>query len=263
MEEVHLWRGSAEQRALRSRLGNLSRFAYFNRQLDYPDWSGQAVLDFGGNIGGLLRGSNRAIRPEDYYCADVLQEAMTEGRSSFPQAHWIHFNRYNCSFNPEGVKDLPIPDMGIEFGMILAYSVFTHTTREEMKELVEQLQARLAPGGALAFTFIDPHYTTWPETYQGNNLKWRLERARQLNPNLDIDGLLEQSRGAAWCALVDGTELFVNGNGEWNNKAVAQTCITYNVFYTVEFLQREFPLATIRPPVNGEMHHCCIIRRQG
>lgn len=259
MEEVHLWRGSAEQRALRSRLGNLSRFAYFNRQLDYPDWRGKAVLDFGGNIGGLLRASNGAIRPEDYYCADVLQEAMSEGRRNFPHAHWIHFNRYNCSFNPEGVKNLPIPDMGIEFGMILAYSVFTHTTREEMNDLVEQLQARLAPGGMLAFTFIDPHFIAWPENYGENNLRWRLERVHETNPNVDVDGLLEFSRGAAWCALVDGKALYVNSNGVWENEA--QTCMTYNVFYTVDFLQQEFPHSVIRPPINGEMHHCCILRR--
>ena len=259
MEEVHLWRGSAEQRALRSKLGNRGHFGYFNQQLDYPDWSGQPVLDFGGNVGNLLLSPDCVIRPEDYYCADVLQEAVEEGSKRFPQAHWIHFNRYNCSFNPEGIKGLPIPDMGIEFGMILAYSVFTHTTREEMKDLVKQLQARLAPGGALAFTFIDPHYKTWPETYKGNNLKWRLERAHEMNPTVDIEGLLEQSTGAAWCALVDGSELYVNSNGNWRNEA--QTCRTYNVFYTVDFLRREFPQAAIRPPVNGEMHHCCIIRR--
>jgi len=259
MEEVHLWRGSADQRALRSQLGKSGQFAYFNRQLDYPDWSGQAVLDFGGNSGNLLLNPDCTILPEDYYCVDVIPEALEEGRKRFPQAHWVHFNRYNCSFNPEGIDGLPIPDMGIEFGMILAYSVFTHTTREEMKELVEQLQARLAPGGTLAFTFIDPHFTAWPETYGGNNLKWRLERVHETNPDVDVDGLLEQSRGAAWCALVDGTELYVNGNGVWSNEA--QTCMTYDVFYTAEFLQREFSLTAIRPPVNGEMQHCCIMRR--
>lgn len=260
MEEVHLWRGSAGQRALRSQSGKSGQFAYFNRQLDYPDWSGQAVLDFGGNVGNLLLDPDCTIHPEDYYCVDVIQEALEEGRQRSPQAHWVHFNRYNCSFNPEGINCLPIPDMGIAFGMILAYSVFTHTTREEMKDLIEQLQARLAPGGALAFTFIDPHFTAWPETYEGNNLKWRLERAHEMNPSVDVDGLLEQSRGAAWCALVDGTELYVNGNGVWRNEA--QICMTYNVYYTVEFLQREFPLAAIRPPVNGEMQHCCIIRKK-
>ena len=146
MEEVHLWRGSAEQRALRSQPGDSGRFSYFDRQLDYPDWSGQPVLDFGGNVGNLLLGPDCKIRPQDYYCIDVLQEAVEEGRARFPQAHWVHFNRYNCSFNPEGIAGLRIPDIRIEFGMILAYSVFTHTTREEMREFVEQLRERLAPG---------------------------------------------------------------------------------------------------------------------
>jgi hypothetical protein len=258
--EIHLWRGSAEQRALRSQARKSGQFAYFNKQLDYPDWTGKAVLDFGGNAGNLLLNDDCTIRPEDYYCMDVLREALAEGQERFPLAHWIHYNRYNCSFNPEGVKDLPIPYMGVELDFILAYSVFTHTTREEMHDLVEQLRARLAPGGALAFTFIDPHFKPWPETYEGNNLKWRLEGFHKTTPTLDVKGLLEQSRGAAWCALVDGSQLFVNSNGVWGNEG--QSCITYDVYYTVEFLQREFPRATIHPPVNGEMQHCCIIRRE-
>jgi hypothetical protein len=217
------------------------------------------VLDFGGNTGNLLRDSLGAIRPEDYYCLDVLRDAVAEGQERFPQAHWVHYNRYNCSFNPEGNPQEPVPDLKVEFQMILAYSVFTHTTREEMHDLVEQLQTRLAPGGLLAFTFIDPHYNSWPETYKGNNLRWRLEKNHKLDPTLDIDALLRQSRGSKWCALVDGSRLFVDGNGAWGDESL--TCMTYNVYYTAEFLRREFPSATIRPPVNGEMQHCCIIRR--
>jgi SAM-dependent methyltransferase len=259
MEEVHLWRGSREQRALRAQVAKSGQFAYFNRQLDYPDWTGRAVLDFGGNAGNLLRDSNGAIRPEDYYCLDVLREAIDVGREKFPQAHWVHYNRYNCSFNPEGFTGEPVPDMGTEFQIIPAFSVFTHTTREEMHDLVSQLQERLAPGGRLAFTFIDPHYNSWPETYKGNNLRWRLEKNRQSDPSVDVDALVEQSRGAEWCALVDGSRLFVDGNGVWTDES--QTCMTYNVYYTVEFLKREFPTATIHAPVNGEMQHCCIIGR--
>lgn len=258
--EVHLWRGSAEQRALRSQVRKSGQFAYFNKQLDSPDWTGKTVLDFGGNAGTLLLNPDCTIRPEDYYCMDVLREALEEGHARFPLAHWVHYNRYNCSFNPEGIKDTPVPDVGVEFNLILAYSVFTHTAREEMNELVEQLQARLAPGGALVFTFIDPHFQSWPDTYEGNNLQWRLEKFRQTNPTLDVDGLLEQSRGAAWCALADGHQLFVNSNGVWGSEA--QTCMTYDVYYTAEFLQQEFPRATVRPPVNDEMQHCCIIRRE-
>ena len=260
VEEVYLWRGSSEQRALRSVWGKSGRFAYFHQQLDYPDWSGKVVLDFGGNEGNLLWDQNCTISRENYYCVDVIKEALEEGRKRFPEAHWVHYDHYNCSFNPQGIDNIPIPDMGTDFDMILAYSVFTHTTREEMHNLVEQLRARLAPGGTLAFTFIDPHFVPWPETYKGNNLQWRLEKVRATDSSLDLDGLLEESRGAAWCALVGGSQLHVNSNGGWDNEV--QTCLTYNVYYTARFLQKEFPYATIRPPVNGEMQHCCLIRHR-
>lgn len=261
VEEVHLWRGSSEQRALRYLTLKSGRFDYFDRQLDYPGWSDKAVLDFGGNEGNLLLDRNCTIHPEKYYCVDVIKEALEVGRQRFPQAHWVHYNRYNCSFNPEGIDGLPIPDMGIEFHLIVAYSVFTHTTREEMHSLVEQLRARLAPGGTLAFTFIDPHYNSWPGAYWGNNLRWRLEKTREIDPTFEVDGLVEQSQGADWCALVNGSTLYVNSNGTWADEA--ETCLTYNVFHSVGFLRREFPSATIRPPVNDEMQHCCLIRREG
>ena len=256
IEEVHLWRGSAEQQALRPQFGNSGHFAYFDEQLDYPEWSGKTVLDFGGNTGGLLLSSDGTIQPELYFCVDVLREALERGRERVPKAHWIHFDRYNCSFNPAGIKDLRLPDIGIDFDFILAFSVFTHTTRAEMKDLVQQLRARLAPNGTLAFTFIDPHFKACPDTYDGNNLKWRLERS---NPDVDVDPFMKQSQGAAWCALVDGSNLYINDDGVWTNEA--ETCMTYNVFYTTEFLQNEFPDAEIRLPVQGEMQHCCIMQK--
>ena len=259
MGEVFQWLGSAEQRARRSMSGKLGRFAYFDHQLDYPDWDGKAVLDFGGNEGNLLMDRHCAIRPENYYCVDVLREALEEGRKRFPQAHWVHYNRYNCSFNPEGVEDLPIPDMGTEFEFILAYSVFTHTTREEMHTLVEDLRSRLAPGGTLAFTFMDPHYVCPPDTYRGSVLRWRLEMANRDNPAFAVERLLEQGRGAEWCAVVGGSELYANSSGDWRNEA--QACMNYDVFYTVSFMRREFPGAVMCPPVSGHMQHCCLIRR--
>ena len=258
MGEVFLWLGTAEQRSRRCVSEKLGRFYYFDQQLDSPDWSSKAVLYFGGNEGNLLMDQDCAIRPENYYCVDVPEEALKEGRKRFPQAHWVHYNRYNRSFNPGGIEDLPIPDLGVEVEFILSYSVFTHTTQEEMQSLVEQLQSRLAPGATLAFTFIDPHYRAWPGTHEGNNLQWRSEQANEGNSGFAVSGMLEQSRGAEWCSVVGGSELYVNSNGIWPNDP--QSCMNYDVFYTVEFLRREFPHAVIRPPVNDEMQHCCLIR---
>ncbi len=250
IEEVHLWRGTAAERALRSQLVKSTQFAYFDEQLDRPDWTGKLVLDFGGNKGNLLRDPSCVIAHQNYYCLDVVQEAIDEGRKTFPDAHWIHYDRYNRSFNPEGIPDLPIPDPGLKFDFILAYSVFTHTTLEETKDLLSQLEALLAPAGTLAFTFIDPNY--------GGNLEWRLTRREGLD-GLDVDGVLAQANDAEWCALVNGSELYVNSSGPW--RLSAETCATYNIYYTERFLRREFPRAEVRPPVNGEMQHCAILRK--
>ena len=247
IEEVHLWRGTQAERALRSQLVKASQFAYFDEQLDYPDWNGKLVLDYGGNKGNLLLDPACRIAHRAYYCMDVVSEAIDEGRRTFPEAHWAHYNLYNRSFNPEGVVDLPVPDFGVKFDFILAYSVFTHTTFEEMKDLVGQLQSFLAPGGALGFTFIDPH---WRE-----NLKWRLERSQAS----DIPKLVAAAFKAQWCSLVNGTELYVNSNGPWDLNP--ETCATYNVFYTEVFFRRQFPHATVRPPTDGEMQHCAILRK--
>lgn len=247
IEEVHLWRGTPAQRALRSQLVNSSQFAYFNEQLDYPDWSGKLVLDFGGNKGNLLLDPSCAIRQHDYYCVDVVSEAIEEGRRTFPAAHWTHYDRYNRSFNPNGVVDLPIPDLGVTFAFILSYSVFTHTTLEEMEDLVAQLEHFLAPGGTLAFTFIDPHWRS--------NLQWRLERSQAP----DVDTLVATASKADWCSLINGTQLYANSSGPWT--VSPETCATYNVYYTEAFLRLQFPRAEIRPPVNDEMQHCAILRK--
>ncbi|HET7114178.1 MAG TPA: class I SAM-dependent methyltransferase [Pyrinomonadaceae bacterium] len=248
IEEVHVWRGTPEQRALRAQAIKTHQFAYFDEQLDHPDWLGKLVLDFGGNRGNIFYDADCEIDPRNYYCVDVIKDAIEDGRKTFPDAHWAHYDRYNCSFNPGGIADLAIPDFGPNFDIILAYSVFTHTTLEEMHDLVAQLKKKLVRGGKLAFTFIDPHWQ--------DNLKWRLEQVKQNDPAEDVEGLLVQSRNARWCSLVNG-ELFVESNGQWSNEA--ETCMTYHVFYTGDFMREQFPHAMIRPPVNDEMQHCCII----
>ena len=247
IEEVHLWRGTPLERALRSQSVKSSQFAYFNEQLEYPDWNGKLVLDFGGNKGNLLLDPSCTIQQRDYYSVDIVREAIAEGQRFFPLAHFVHYDRYNRSFNPEGKPHLRIPDLGRQFAFILAYSVFTHTTLDEMKDLVGQLETFLAPGGALAFTFIDPHW--------GSSLRWRLERSNAP----DVDDLVAAAKNAEWCSLINGTELYVNSNGPWNLSP--ETCATYNVFYTEDFLRRQFPHARVCKPVNGEMQHCAILRK--
>lgn len=252
IREVQRWRGTAAMRARRAEVRKLGQFGYFDVQLDHPDWRGKRVLDFGGTDGNLLWNPDCVLQHQNYYCLDVVRDAIEEGRRAFPRAHWIHYDHYNCSFNPQGIVDLPIPDLGTDFDFILAYSVFTHTTLENMHELVGQLRGRLAAGGALAFTFEEPE----------GNLDYRLRGLRDQNRFVDVDGLLKRGRDAAWCTLVtyedNAPELFTESNGRWSNEA--KHCMIYDVYHTAAFMKREFPDALIHPRVNGETMHCCIIR---
>ena len=240
------------------------QFTYFALQLNESDWRGKYVLDFGGNVGNMLRDSNSTIAEERYWCVDVVQESIESGKAAFPKAHWFFYDRYCFFFNPRGVSRLKLPELSQQFDYIVAYSVFTNTSRTDMFDLVEQLRNRLSDGGALAFTFIDPHYFSWPGRYDGNNLRWRLEREIFLEKekgntlDIDVDDLIERAQGAPWFVLVNGEDLYLETEATKIYGLEQQR--TYHTFYSVDYIKSLFPEATILPPVNEEMQHCCVIR---
>src|SRR5215207_4728567 len=133
-----------------------------------------------------------------------------------------------------------------------------------MLDLVGQLENKLADNGALAFTFIDPNYTSWPGRYHGNNLVWRLEREIYLEGekgntlDIDVPRFADEAKDAKWFVLVNGEDLYLETE-ETRHYAPAQQR-TYHMFYTVDYIRSLFPQATILPPVNDEMQHCCVIR---
>ena len=135
-----------------------TQFSYFDKVLDHPSWKGRKLLDFGGNVGTFLVGAGNHLDHKDYWCIDLNLDVVEQGRRIYPHAHFVHYNRYSSQYNPTGVRHLPIPDCGLKFDIIMAFSVFTHTDRSEMIELVGSLRNMLTPGGVLAFTFDDPHY---------------------------------------------------------------------------------------------------------
>jgi SAM-dependent methyltransferase len=241
------------------------QFTYFAQQFGESNWHGKNVLDFGGNVGNILRDPNSTIDHHRYWCIDVVRESIEKGKAEFPDAHWVFYDRYCFFFNPYGVRDLALPQLEQTFDFIVAYSVFTNTPRTDLLELVSQLEDRLNPNGALAFTFIDPHYHSWPDRYPGNNLVWRLEREIFLEGEkgnalqIDVQALNERAKHANWFVLVNGEDLYLETESVGSYEPERQR--TYHTFYTVDYLQSLFPQATIFPPANDEMQHCCVIRR--
>ena len=223
------------------------------------------MLDFGGNVGNILRDPAATIDEERYWCLDVAKDSIEHGKVSFPKAHWRFYNRYSFFFNPRGIPQLPLPDLGRAFDYIVAYSVFSNTTPSDMLQLVEQLESLLASDGTLAFTFIDPYYFSWPGRYHGNNFQWRLDRELELaqeggyDLNLDTEGLTKKAQNADWFLLVNADDLYIETEEIQSYEPEEQR--TFHAFYTEKFMKKLFPNSSVLPPVNNEMQHCCIIRK--
>jgi SAM-dependent methyltransferase len=242
------------------------QFSYFDPQLGHPDWSGKTVLDFGGNAGNILRDPNCTIDPAKYWCVDLSRDAIELGRKRHPTAHFEFYDRYNFEYNPGGVKELPVPDLGRRFDIIIAYSVFTHTSRGEMRDLVKQLRALLTDGGVLAFTFVDPDWQPPPgwvdatrgdETPDADNLMWRLivSRGREEAVEWAADA---RRNGLTWVTLVNHEELVLDEGDDWVRQGEERS--QYFAFCTTEHMSSLYPEAEIRPPVRPQRHSCCILR---
>jgi SAM-dependent methyltransferase len=236
-----------------------NQFTYFSEEIGQRDWSGKSVLDFGGNIGNMLRDPNSTIDPSLYWCLDIDAESLETGRAACPEAHWVHYDRHCFFFNPAGIPNLPVPELGRKFDYIVAYSVFPNTSRADMLELVPQLEDLLADSGALAFTFIDHHHVSWPGRYDGDNFLWRFEREGNDPTTPRSRALIEKARRAEWCTLINGTDLYVETDDIDDIPPELQK--TSHAFFTARYMKSLFPHAVIKPPANDEMQHCCVIRR--
>jgi SAM-dependent methyltransferase len=242
-----------------------TQFRYFDKLLDGPVWKGSKVLDFGGNVGGFLVDSEDRVDHNDYWCLDVTQGAIQQGQSKFPRAHFLFYNRYASYFNPNGIRNLPVPDLGVKFDIIMAFSVFTHTHQREMLELVEQLRDKLSPQGVLAFTFMDPSYDrslSVPGVPSGTGLIRVSECQLPNNLSPEIARAVEAAVYPRWCAGVDDT-LYLEPGDElcqqnWRDKPYESYCS----YFTAGYMASLFPDATVHPPVSPEWQHCCLIRNK-
>jgi len=123
---------------------------YFSNFLEWN--TRQTILDFGSNCGNLLR-SNKIINHSQYTGIDVYKKAIDIGKIARPKANWIWYDRFNPVYNPTGTKTLPHFDN--KFDLIISYSVFSHTTADDMVEMIENLFSYLKDGGSIYFTYCN------------------------------------------------------------------------------------------------------------
>jgi SAM-dependent methyltransferase len=240
-----------------------TQYDYFDQLLGGPVWRGSKILDFGGNVGGFLTSAGERINHEDYWCLDLNRQVLEIGSAQFPRAHFRHYNRYSSQYNPDGIRNFPIPDLGLKFDIILAFSVFTHTHQNEMLELVAQLRDQLTPQGVLAFTFTDPSYERTlsdPTLPPGTDVRKMLGWRKAENPALEIEGMVETARQSNWCLLID-EQLYVAPDSEFSNQEHrGKPWESYCSYFKVDYMKALFPEAQVLPPVSPEWQHCCILR---
>lgn len=231
----------------------LTQFPYFDEVLGHPVWKGRKILDFGGNVGTFLASAGEQVDHEEYWCLDVNPAVVEQGRLTYPRAHFVHFNRYSSQYNPHGIRNLAIPDCGVKFDFILAFSVFTHVDAHEMMESVGALRQMLARDGVLAFTFFDPHYDrslSAPAQPRGATV------LRNLGPR----GRSEMVKRARWFVIIDDRLYVEPGNLVCHQRRQGRALESFTSFFTSEFIKSIFSGATIHPPVCREWQHCCVIR---
>jgi SAM-dependent methyltransferase len=189
----------------------------------------------------------------DYWCIDVNPAVIAQGRLTYPHAHFVHFNRYSSQYNPYGIRNLPIPDCGVKFDIILAFSVFTHVDLHEMTESVRSLRRMLAPEGVLAFTFLDPQYDrslSAPAQPRGSTVL----------RNIGSLGQSEMVKSARWFVIIDDRLYVEPGSTVCHQTRRGKPHESYCSFFTADFVKSLFPGATVHPPVSREWQHCCILR---
>ena len=231
----------------------LTQFPYFDELLGHPVWKGRKILDFGGNIGTFLESAGDNVDHEDYWCIDLNPAVIDQGRRLFPRAHFLHFNRYSPQYNPHGIRHAPVPDCGVKFDFVLAFSVFTHVDQTEMLELVESLRTMLAPGGVLAFTFLDPQFDrslSNPSMRRGSTVLWNLGPRRNN----------EVLRKARWFVLLDNQIYIEPGDAMCHQTRQGKPLESFCSFFTAAYMKSLFPGATIHAPVQREWQHCCVLR---
>ncbi len=205
------------------------------------------VLDFGGNVGNFLNDPSCKVQARNYTCLDVDQTPLEKGRELFPEARWVYYNRFNPVYNHQGQLGEPIPRFETNFNAIMAFSVFTHTSEAEMIFTVSnELLPLLAPGGFLAFTFIEPSY-----------LENFIARRLQDYENVNQKAVIRSARGLEQFYYLNHDQITATAPPE--NQVFRHMVSFYSPNY-IQNLFKEFS-PEIRKSALNEVQSCVVIRK--
>jgi 2-polyprenyl-3-methyl-5-hydroxy-6-metoxy-1,4-benzoquinol methylase len=141
------------------------KYDLYNWVNDYINFDNKKILDFGGSFGNLIASSNGNILQDNYTCLDVDKIALHEGKTNFPSAKWIWYNRYNTMYNPNGTQEWPKLE---KYDIIFSYSIFSHSSYEDLISTVGYLKTLLNKDGKI--------YISYPSQSNKKLVSWLMEK---------------------------------------------------------------------------------------
>ena len=106
--------------------------AYFEQ---FTQFEGKSVLDFGCHRANFVR-----FKPHGNYVGmDIKQDTINKNKFEFPQYKFEYYNGYNYMYNPTGDEELNLKN---HYDVCVAYSVFTHHTFEEARDIIKKLKEK-------------------------------------------------------------------------------------------------------------------------
>ena len=91
---------------------------------------------------------------ENYTGVDVSDKSLKVLNDTFPRAKTIHYDRYNNMYNHNG-KEYCSWCLSDKYDVIFSYSVFTHTSFTEFKDVFNKHKEHLNKDGIMIHTFAD------------------------------------------------------------------------------------------------------------
>ena len=134
-------------------MDNKNLFQIFNVPRLNIDWKNVSILDYGCNQGNYITSAHDYIDSTRYLGIDIIELAINQAKENHTGYNFIHYDKWHQAYNPTGDKNLTIIDaVSTKFDVIICYSVFTHTTFEQMQLELSDLQKLLTPNGIILFT---------------------------------------------------------------------------------------------------------------
>ncbi len=121
----------------------------------------EAILDFGCGCGRIARKlMQQRIRPKHYVGIDLHAGMVDWCQQNLspvaPEFSFRHHDVYNLSFNPGPAlpRMLPVPVRDRFASLVIAWSVFTHVTQDQLVHYLREVARVLRPDGVCVSTWF-------------------------------------------------------------------------------------------------------------